>query len=285
MLKPRPHPLSPLLRHPLLKDSRFMGLLSLLLPGGSLLAYAHFIETRWLELTHHRIPLRGLKAPLRVLHLSDLHLTREDPWHRAMLAQLQEVSCDLAVITGDVTMPGYDPEVLRSMLRSLPHPRLGRYLSPGNWEYWSGLRGESLQRLADDTDLTLLIDRAVSLEAGLVLAGADSELGGEPDVEKLLSSLPVEGAAVVLSHCPSLFKRLDRAPVQLVLSGHTHGGQLRLPGFGALWLPAGSDHFDQGFFQGQHARLFVHRGFGTSLARLRFACRPEAALLELIPSP
>lgn len=180
-------------------------------------------------------------------------------------------------------MPGYDPEVLRSMLRSLPHPRLGLYLSPGNWEYWAGLKGESLERLAQETGITLLIDRAVALEGGLTLAGADSELGGTPDVKGLLASLPSEGATVVLSHCPSLFPKLDRKPVQLVLSGHTHGGQLRLPGLGALWLPAGSDRFDQGWFQGEQARLFVHRGFGTSLARLRFGCRPEAALLELEP--
>lgn len=90
MLKPRPHPLSPLLRHPLLKDSRFMALLSLLLPGGSLLAYAHFIETRWLELTRHRVALAGLQKPLKLLHLSNLHLTREDAWHRQMLAQLED---------------------------------------------------------------------------------------------------------------------------------------------------------------------------------------------------
>lgn len=281
MLKPKRHPLSTVLRHPLLKDSRFMAALSLAMPFGSLLAYSHFLETRWLEVSRYPVTLKGLTRPLRLLHLSDLHLTKEDAWHRAMIQQLQGIEVDIAVITGDVTMPGYDPDVLRDMLRQLPHPPMGLFLVPGNWEYWSGLRGESLRRLALETGITLLVDEYVDLPGNLTLAGTDSELGGEPDVEGLYRRLPPNRPTVVLSHCPSLFPRLDRAPAQLVLGGHTHGGQIRLPFKGALWLPSGSGSFDQGWFEGTHSRLFVSRGFGTSLARLRFLCRPEATVLEL----
>jgi len=281
MLKPRPHPLSPLLRHPFLKDSRFIGLMSLLLPGGSLLAWSHFVETRWLEITRYPVTLPGLSQPLRLLHLSDLHFTRADAWHQQMVDALQHLEVDVAVITGDVTMPGHDLDAVKRLLRALPHPPLGLFLVPGNWEYWSGFNRETLRALGQDTGITVLIDESVQLPGGLTLVGIDSELGGHPEINKVYASLPKTGPTLVLSHCPATFAQLDRAPAQLVLSGHTHGGQLRMPLKGAVWLPTGSSRYDQGWFQGQHARLFVSRGFGTSMARLRFLCRPEATLLTL----
>lgn len=281
MLKPRPHPLSRLLRHPFLKDSRFIGLVSMAMPGGSVLAWSHFVETRWLEVTQYARVLPGLKAPLRLLHLSDLHFTRADAWHQKMLDSLKDLSVDLAVITGDTTMPGFDWEAVRSLLLALPHPPLGLYLTPGNWEYWSGLSRERIRALALESGMKVLINEWTCIRDDLTLVGIDSELGGHPDVEGVYRHLPHDRATVVMSHCPSTFRELDRAPAQLVLSGHTHGGQIRLPFRGAAWLPAGSSSYDQGWFPGKHAELFVSRGFGTSMARLRLFCRPEATVLTL----
>lgn len=282
-VRPKPHPLGRVLRLPFFKDSTALGLASLLLPGGSLLAYSHFLETRWLERTQHTLELPGMKRPLKVLHLSDLHLTRADTWHEGLLDACAALQCDVLVLTGDLVMPGFALEEVISLLKRLPNPPLGRFLCPGNWEYWSGLSGEALENLCAAADIHLLLDTWIPLDCGLVLAGTDSELGGTPQVETLLSALPTDRPALVLTHCPSTFVRLDQAPVRLVLAGHTHGGQIRLPGLGALWLPAGSSGYDQGLFQGQHASLFVSRGLGTSMARLRFLCRPEATLLTLKP--
>jgi len=276
-------PLVRILRHPLLKDSRFLGALSLALPGGSLLAYSHFVEPRRLEVTQHRIPIPGLTKPLQMLHLSDLHFIKDDRWVWRMIRELEQIPCDVAVITGDLTLPGYDLPSVTRMLRALPHPPLGLFMCPGNWEYWTSLHGEMLKALAQETRIQLLIHEAVTLRGGLTLAGVDSELGGTPDISKLFAAMDPRQPAVVLNHCPSLFPKLDRDPVTLVLSGHTHGGQIRLPGLGATWLPTGSGGFDQGWFHGQHAQLYLNRGFGTSLARLRLFCRPEATLLNLTP--
>jgi hypothetical protein len=284
MLNRRPPPLVRVLRHPLWKSHAFIGAVSAIVPGGSMLAYSHFVETRWLKIATHRVPLAGLARATRLLHLSDLHLVREDRWVRGMIDRLSAIACDVAVITGDLVMPDFDPAAVRALLRALPHPPGGLYFAPGNWEYWAGMSGAEIEALAEDTGMTLLLHRAVSMPEGYTLAGIDDELAGHPDVDRLFAVMPAERPAVVLSHCPSLFPRLDRGPVRLVLSGHTHGGQIRLPGLGAPWLPNGSGPYDMGWFGGGVARLFVNRGFGTSMARLRFLCRPEAVVLELEPA-
>jgi len=284
MLKSKPHPLGRYLRHPLFKSSAFLGAVSAFLPGGSILAYSHFIETRRLEIVRMRVPIRGLTAPVRLMHISDAHLIRHDRWHLAMFKKIAELSCDLLVMTGDLVLPGFDLANVRAMLRLLPNAPLGRYMVPGNWEYWAGLQGDMLRALASDTGFHLLLNTFHELPRRLVIGGTDSELGGTPDVEGLLSGLPSDRPAIILTHCPSTFRLLDTPPVQLVLAGHTHGGQIRLPPFGALWLPTGTGKYDMGWFQGRYARLYVNRGFGTSLARLRLFCRPEVSIFELHPA-
>ncbi len=110
--------------------------------------------------------------------------------------------------------------------------------------------------------------------------GMDDALSGEPDPD-LLSRLPKGVPSVVLSHVPTLFPDLAAKGADLVLSGHTHGGQIRAPIKGALWMPMGSGHYDCGWFEEGASKLFVSRGIGTSVAPLRFLCRPEAAVIEV----
>jgi len=87
--------------------------------------------------------------------------------------------------------------------------------------------------------------------------------------------------AILLSHSPEIFFKADLARFDLVLAGHTHGGQVRLPWFGALWLPEGSEEYESGWFRGRTARMFVTRGVGTNILPIRFLARPEIALITL----
>ena len=87
--------------------------------------------------------------------------------------------------------------------------------------------------------------------------------------------------AILLSHSPQMFMKADLTKFDLVLTGHTHGGQVRLPGLGPLWLPAGSEGYGSGWFYGIHAQMYVSRGVGTSILPIRFLCRPELALITL----
>ena len=275
-------PLVRLLKKPWLRDGRVIGVLSALLPGGSLLAWAHFVEPRRLEVSRHRCPLAPGAPPLRILHLSDLHFARDGAWVRSILEQLGQIKADLVVITGDLLHIGAEPEV-KALLAALPDAPLGRFACVGNWDRWSGHALPALRGLFEEAGIRLLVNEVAELHHGersITLVGMDDLLSGEPDLD-LMDGLPPGIPSVVLSHTPTLFPALAGRGADLVLSGHTHGGQIRAPLKGALWMPVGSGHYDAGWFAAGDARLFVSRGIGMSVAPLRFLCRPEAALIEV----
>lgn len=270
------------LKSPLLRDSRFIGALSALLPGGSLLAWSHFVETRNLEISHHQALLEPGRDTLKVLHLSDLHFSKDNPWVRSILRQLQGIEADLVVITGDLLHIGAKEDVA-PLLAALPDAPFGRYACLGNWDRWSGFTVDGLRSLFEGAGIQLLLNDHIPLMIRgrrLTLVGMDDALSGEPE-PGLLSTLPEGVPTLVLSHVPTLFPDLASRGADIVLSGHTHGGQVRAPFKGALWMPMGSGDYDCGWFEEGGARLFVSRGIGTSVAPLRFLCRPEAALIEI----
>jgi predicted MPP superfamily phosphohydrolase len=88
---------------------------------------------------------------------------------------------------------------------------------------------------------------------------------------------------IALFHSPEYFDQI--APtIDLAFAGHTHGGQVNAPLAGALWLPPGSGRFVEGWYSSANAKLYVSRGVGTSIAPLRFLCRPEIAVVIVTPS-
>jgi predicted MPP superfamily phosphohydrolase len=128
------------------------------------------------------------------------------------------------------------------------------------------------------------VNEAREVRPGLWLAGLDDDLSGAPDVAAAEREVPVGGFVLGLFHSPASFGRVaGRWP--LALAGHTHGGQVRVPLLPPLWLPGGSGDYVAGWYEEAGSRLFVSRGVGTSIAPLRFFCRPEVALVTLRPGP
>jgi predicted MPP superfamily phosphohydrolase len=121
--------------------------------------------------------------------------------------------------------------------------------------------------------VTVLDDRSASLEGGrLALHGLSRARPGQ---------VATAGLDIVLCHYPAVLPLVAGPGVELVLAGHTHGGQVRLPFVGALALPFDSGGYDAGWFERGPTRLFVSRGVGTSILPIRFACRPEVAVHRL----
>lgn len=231
----------------------------------------------------HTLPVPGLDAPVELLQVSDVHLRGEGPWLDALIEALRAQTPDLIVLTGDVVAREWRPEAVERFLAALPPARLGRFAIMGNWEYWAKAGPELWRPTLERHGVRLLIDEVVDL-GPLVLAGTDDYLAGQPDLSRTVDALPPGRPAVVLTHSPGFFPRLVRPDVRLVLAGHSHAGQLRLPALGSLWVPKGTGSYISGWYRQGDTWLYVSRGVGWSIAPVRMWCPPELARIRLVPA-
>ncbi|MFO0660313.1 MAG: metallophosphoesterase [Polyangiaceae bacterium] len=241
-----------------------------------LLLYAVSIEPAWIETTHHRVTL-GLKKPIKLAHLTDLHTKELGRREERLLALLEQEAPDAIVITGDsVHGDGSFEDAARVIAKM--HAPLGVWITPGNWEGWipNGRRFDVLRR----TGAHVLVNEVGAIREDLWLMGLDDLLSGQPKTDGLANRAPKEAHLIALVHEPVLFERLAGV-VPLVLAGHTHGGQARLPFLPPLWLPPGSGDYVEGWFEAKGSKMYVSRGIGNSLLEIRFNCRPELAIVNV----
>jgi predicted MPP superfamily phosphohydrolase len=267
---------------------RFLVMLAL---GQLLLMYVWVVEPNWIEITRHEASFKTLPVEfdgLVVAHLSDLHIRDYGIRERRMRALLSENKPGLIVLTGDITLKGSDPAAIRRVLKDITslNPPFGAWAVLGDHDHWNPpVAGqETVRRFFNEAGLALLTNEGGRLGKGLdtlSLIGVDDPFTGNDDLPRSLRGFQRTPFAILLTHSPQIFFKADLARFDLVLAGHTHGGQVRLPGFGALWSPSGSESYESGWYYGEHARMFVTRGVGTSILPFRFLCRPEIALIML----
>lgn len=240
-------------------------------------------ECGWFTETVHRLAVPGLSRPVEILHLTDVHLREHTPWVDDLAARLRSLSPDLVAITGDVVTRGWTRDAVDRFLEAVPEAPLGRWAVMGNWEYWAEAPPPLWREVLRDHGVRLLMDEWA--EAGpLVVAGTDDQLAGEPDPHGALGGRPAGRPTLVLTHSPAYFPQLVAPDVPLVLAGHSHGGQVRLPLLGAFWVPRGTDAYIAGWYREEQSHLFVSRGIGWSIAPVRLWCPPELARIQLLPA-
>ena len=252
-----------------------------------------FWENGWIDLTRHEIPI-GLQRPLRVLHLSDLHASRV-----ISLGYLQRVielglehQPELICLTGDfITWKyrAYDSyaAVLARLSAAAPtFACLGNH-DGGPWAAKGRLGYDSshlVRQLLRQAGVTLLHNRGRTVriaDQALNLVGV-----GDPWSEECRPDLAFAGSrdgrapTVVLSHNPDTKDALLAHDWSLMLSGHTHGGQVFLPGIGALLAPVRDKHCVRGLHFWNQRWVHITKGVGN-LHGLRLNCRPEISLLTL----
>ncbi|MFQ5768663.1 MAG: metallophosphoesterase [Acidobacteriota bacterium] len=245
------------------------------------------------ELTLPRLPpdLDGLT----LLLITDIHT---GPFLSAAslglaFQRLMELDPHLILLGGDL-VTGHVREFDRAAdaFRSL-HAPLGVHAVLGNHDHYTG-DACGLKRRMESAGIHVLHNQSVLLSRGegsFHLAGIDDLNWGEPDLEAALAGTVHEGReaatppVILLSHNPDIFFEACRRDVDLVLAGHTHGGQIRIPGWGVL-VRMSRFHLDEGLFQMGNSRMVVSRGLGATGVPLRFSCPPEAVLVTLrSPAP
>lgn len=243
------------------------------------------------KLTIRSARLRGA-PPLRVLHLSDLHVERLTKREAQLLEWIDELSPDVIVYTGDLLSFSYlDDERARSeclsFLQKL-HAPLGVYAVPGTPVIDRPDILEAIYPRAPH--IRLLRNEAIELDGypQLQIIGLtcthDPTLDG-PKLDRVRATIPPDKFTLLLYHTPDLMPEAARAQIDLYLCGHTHGGQVRLPLYGAITASSSyGKRYEMGRYAEGNTTLYVSRGIGMEgkgMPRLRFLCPPEVELLEL----
>jgi len=265
-----------LLRNYITRPRLSVAVLAILL---AVCGYAIWVEPYWLEVTFHTFPAR-VDSPLKIAHLSDLHTRRFGRLEKKILRTVEAEKPDLILISGDSTLYPEGISALREVLAGLRAP-LGVWTVRGNWENSTRLPNE--REFFEALGVKLLVNDATSVRKDVWVAGFDDpQFGGFPIVEATLQKIPAGAFRLALFHAPILFDQMgDR--VDLALSGHTHGGQIRLPFLPPFYLPPESGAYWHGWYENGTARMYVSRGIGMSVLEARFMARPEIAFITLRP--
>jgi len=262
--------------------------------------YSGVLERHWIEITQRRVPLPGLPSVFdgfRIVQLSDIHMDEytEPAFLRRVIDQVNGIEPDAVVLTGDYVSHGLGSRHFAigaawqcaGILKELKCEE--RYAVLGNHDVLVG--GRPITAALTANGVTVLRNQYLPIERNggrIWLAGLDDPVTGLPDPE---SAIPVSIRNVpnepilLLCHAPDyaddLLARAPGRAVALMLSGHTHGGQIRLPLIGPLTLPVLGRKYVAGSFQLGGLKLYVNRGIGTVGLPFRLDCPPEITVITL----
>ncbi|MGD0829616.1 MAG: metallophosphoesterase [Terracidiphilus sp.] len=271
------------------------------LGGAAALAlYSGEIERHRIEIVQREISLRGLPASFdgfRIAQLSDIHLDAytEPFFLRRAIKEINGLRPDVVFLTGDYVSHGVGTHKYvigaawqcANILQELECKQI--YAVLGNHDVIAGPR--EIAEALKSNNIAVLNNSYLPIERNdgrFWLAGVDDPVEGHPhpelaipDAIRNLANEPV----ILLCHAPDYADHLLATPVgrsiDLMLSGHTHGGQVRLPLLGAMQLPPLGLKYVEGWFQLQNLQLYVNRGLGTTGLPFRFDCLPEITLFTL----
>lgn len=240
------------------------------------LTYVWFIEPRWIEVTYHQVN-GEIEGELKIVQISDLHTKGFGAIEKKVLNLLYEIKPDVIVLTGDVSSPGSTRSDYYDVLSRFKAPK-GVYFVHGNWEYWAPSEGFS--ELLSKAEIINLDNANIQLDKNVWLLGFEDALEGKPDKGLAFKNVPSGAYKIGIFHSPIYFDAVFNN-VDIALSGHTHGGQVRLPFLPPFWLPQGSSRYASGWFSRGRGKMYVSRGVGTSILPFRLFCRPEIAVFNL----
>ena len=263
------------------------------------LAGAAFTEGFLLEpfqLDVERVSVTSPRLPagfdgLRIVQLSDLHLHHISRAYRMAIDVIRREHPSFVVITGDLVDRADETAACVAFLTEL-RAAAGApvVVVPGNWDHRAFPTRQSIaawhERLQAETGIRVLANQNVVLRRGgdrMWLVGTDDPYFGHADLDASFKGVPDTAFALVLTHAPEAFEELaERPATRLVLAGHTHGGQVRLPFVGAVHVPSRyGTRFARGLFKLGDTFFYVNAGMGMSHLPIRFLCRPELTVLTL----
>lgn len=254
--------------------------------------YAKYLEPNWTETNH--IQISSPKIPkefnqYKILQFSDTHLgfhydTQE---FESVIKKMNKLNPDLVLFTGDlIDAPDryQNYEQIAPLLRKI-NSKDGKYWIYGNHDH-GGYGTDILNDVMTAGEFTLLQNEHQEIQKGqdfITLSGLDDGMLGHPDLDKALQGADAKSFTILMMHEPDFADMYVDSNIDLMLSGHSHGGQVQLPFLGHLIAPPYGEKYVNGSYSVGHNKfhLYVNKGIGTTRLPYRFFCRPEITLFTL----
>ncbi|MEY2465667.1 MAG: uncharacterized protein QOD03_188 [Verrucomicrobiota bacterium] len=233
---------------------------------------ARWMEPNWVKV--RRLRLTASKPSHRFVHFTDLHHKGEGDYAQKVVEIINSLKPDFVCFTGDLVE---DKKFLTEALKILSGIKAPLYGVPGNHDYWSRAPFNEIAACFAATGGAWLLDEQRLIAQDKVNLIGLHCLYSSPALQ------PVKPGVknILLMHYPAWVKKLNGQKFDLLLAGHSHGGQVRIPFYGSVLVPFGVDEFDMGLFQTASGPLYVNPGIGWFPVRVRFNCRPEITLIEI----
>lgn len=240
-----------------------------------------------LEITTHEVFIHDLPRAFdgyRIAFMTDTHVTSfmRRRFYRTCVETINARNTDLVLFGGDfVTWERHIP-LMAELLTADLTPRDGIFSAIGNHDYWAN--ADKVRAALESRGVRFLVNDAVEIHrdgAAIDLTGTDEIYRGEPDLERTFRGIDGSRPCLCVSHHPDIINYLGNRRIDLLVCGHTHGGQIRLPFFGAIVVPSKHEgRYAAGFFRQNRVLMYVSRGLGA-VPPIRILCKPELAFFVL----
>lgn len=225
---------------------------------------------------------------LRIVQISDLHDKVFDEDNESLVNSILDQNADMIVLTGDlIDRKTSEFTSVFAMIERITNNHDRVYFVPGNHEWWNRRTEQFVDGLRE-RNVTILSNRHTKISfqhASVNLVGVDDASTGRENIQEAFHGIDQDDYTILLSHSPIIVERYEDLPADLILSGHTHGGQVRLPFIGALVAPDEGffPKLDKGIFQLQDDQyLYIDSGLGTSVLPLRFLNKSQFSVIEIV---
>ncbi|QGQ98532.1 metallophosphoesterase [Paenibacillus psychroresistens] len=270
----------------MLKGMGFFAALAAFTGGYAFFGERYWIQTKQVSLSFPKLPKTF--SGMRMVQFSDVHLGKHYSNHRLekLVAEIMELKPDLICFTGDLfdTHDGDPNDSIIPLLAKLNAP-LGKFAALGNHDHAKGK--SRIVDILTRSGLRVLDNEQSILEKQgerIRIVGVDDMFMGKPNLNKALQEEFAPSFTLLLSHAPDYADQASHFPIDLQISGHSHGGQVRLPFIGAITTPKFGRKYIQGLHKVKDSQLLVYtnRGIGTTNLPVRLFCRPEITVFTLL---
>jgi uncharacterized protein len=255
--------------------------------------YARYIEPRQLDVVERTLTSKNIPKSfhgVKILQFSDIHLglSYNLPLLQRLVDKINVLKPDIVLFTGDlIDIPNEYPYInqISPILKQI-HTPLGKFAIFGNHDH-GGYGTEMYKQIMFDAEFTLLVNEIAHIRlvdnSYISICGLDDVLLGKPQYDQTLRQLSNEIFSIVMVHEPDVAQKIALYPVDLQLSGHSHGGQIQIPFYGPLITPPLSTIYREGLYEVGETKmkLYVNRGLGTTRLPFRFLAKPEITIFTL----